>query len=158
MSEGKKDCFWLPLNKHAMNEYLYLNINKCKLAYYTQSAPKLENRENISMFSTCSELTPRAPIPDGRMAQFMQPCLSMWAIWGSQQPFSCVFQVFTVDQIRPILQFFYFWSDMIFKLIDRWSEMILTTDVRPWPPRFTLISPNWLLICALTVFEIKIDF
>ena len=27
------------------------------------------------MFSTCSELTPRAPIPDGRMAQFMQPCL-----------------------------------------------------------------------------------
>ena len=26
------------------------------------------------MFSTCSELTPRAPIPDGRMAQFMQPC------------------------------------------------------------------------------------
>ena len=25
------------------------------------------------MFSTCSELTPRAPIPDGRMAQFMQP-------------------------------------------------------------------------------------
>ena len=110
------------------------------------------------MFSTCSELTPRAPIPDGRMAQFMQPCLSMWAIWGSQQPFSYVFQVFTVDQIRPILQFFYFWSDMIFKLIDRWSEMILTTDVRPWPPRFTLISPNWLLICALTVFEIKIDF
>ena len=117
-----------------------------------QSAPKLENRKT----SPCS---PRAhPIPDGRMAQFMQPCLSMWAIWGSQQPFSCVFQVFTVDQIRPILQFFYFWSDMIFKLIDRWSEMILTTDVRPWPPRFTLISPNWLLICALTVFEIKIDF
>ena len=27
------------------------------------------------MFSTCSKLTPRAPIPDGRMAQFMQPCL-----------------------------------------------------------------------------------
>ena len=25
------------------------------------------------MFSMCSELTPRAPIPDGRMAQFMQP-------------------------------------------------------------------------------------
>ena len=25
------------------------------------------------MFSTCSELTRRAPIPDGRMAQFMQP-------------------------------------------------------------------------------------
>ena len=72
--------------------------------------------------------------------------------------FPVYLQVFTVNQIRPILQFFYFWSDMIFKLIDRWSEMILTTDVRPWLPRFTLISPNWLLICALTVFEIKIDF
>ena len=57
-----------------MNEYLYLNINKCKLAYYTQSAPKLENRENISMLSSCSEVTPRAPIPDGRMERIMQPC------------------------------------------------------------------------------------
>ena len=27
------------------------------------------------MFSTCSELTPRAPILDGRMEQTMQPCL-----------------------------------------------------------------------------------
>ena len=27
------------------------------------------------MFSMCSELTPRAPIPDSRIAQFMQPCL-----------------------------------------------------------------------------------
>ena len=25
------------------------------------------------MFSTCSELTPRAPIPDGRMERFMHP-------------------------------------------------------------------------------------
>ena len=28
-------------------------------------------QENISMFSTCSELTPRAPIPDGRMERIM---------------------------------------------------------------------------------------
>ena len=28
------------------------------------------------MFSMCSELTPRAPIPDSRIAQFMQPCLT----------------------------------------------------------------------------------
>ena len=28
------------------------------------------------MLSTCSELTPRAPIPDGRMAQIMQPWLN----------------------------------------------------------------------------------
>ena len=29
------------------------------------------------MFSTCSELTPRAPIPDGGMEQIMQP----WTTW-----------------------------------------------------------------------------
>ena len=29
------------------------------------------------MFSTCSELTPRAPIPDGRMEPIMQPCLAL---------------------------------------------------------------------------------
>ena len=46
------------------------------------SAPKLENRENISMFSTCSELTPRAPIPDGRMEQIMQP-------WMGSYPLDC---------------------------------------------------------------------
>ena len=28
------------------------------------------------MFSTCSELIPRAPIPDGRMERIMQPCYS----------------------------------------------------------------------------------
>ena len=27
------------------------------------------------MFSMCSELTPHAPIPDSRIAQFMQPCV-----------------------------------------------------------------------------------
>ena len=35
-------------------------------------------QENISMFSMCSELTPRAPIPDSRIAQFMQPCLYIY--------------------------------------------------------------------------------
>ena len=34
----------------------------------------LGEQKNISMFYTCSELTPRAPIPDGRMTQIMQPC------------------------------------------------------------------------------------
>ena len=32
------------------------------------------NIEYLIKFSTCSEPTPRAPILDGRMAQFMQPC------------------------------------------------------------------------------------
>ena len=32
------------------------------------------------MFSTCSELTPRAPIPDGRMEPKMQPCVTYMSI------------------------------------------------------------------------------
>ena len=32
------------------------------------------------MFSTCSELTQRAPIPDGRMEQIMQPCSIYYSI------------------------------------------------------------------------------
>ena len=30
------------------------------------------------MFSMCSELTPRARIPDSRIPQFMQPCLGAY--------------------------------------------------------------------------------
>ena len=41
--------------------------NKCKHTLVGE-------QENISMFSTCSELTPRALIPDGRMERIMQPC------------------------------------------------------------------------------------
>ena len=39
------------------------------------------------MFSMCSELTPRAPIPDSRIAQFMQPCVQpyMYFIKSSRQ-------------------------------------------------------------------------
>ena len=36
--------------------------------------------ENISMFSTCSELTPLAPIPDGRMERIMHPCQIIYLI------------------------------------------------------------------------------
>ena len=32
------------------------------------------------MFSMCSELTPRAPIPDRRIAQFMQPWWDYWDV------------------------------------------------------------------------------
>ena len=34
---------------------------------------KVGEQENISMVSACSELTRRAPIPDGRMERIMQP-------------------------------------------------------------------------------------
>ena len=40
------------------------------------------------MFSTCSELTPPAPIPDGRMAQIMQPCLLLCSPFCYFLPFS----------------------------------------------------------------------
>ena len=37
-----------------------------------------------SMFSTCSELTPRAPSPAGRLERFMHPCIqiSSWSASG----------------------------------------------------------------------------
>ena len=34
----------------------------------------------LRTYSTCSELTPRAPIPDGRMERFMHPCFALWHI------------------------------------------------------------------------------
>ena len=40
--------------------------------------------ENISMFSTCSKLTPRAPIPDGRMERFIH-CI-LYSRWGQLHP------------------------------------------------------------------------
>ena len=51
------------INVYKCNEYLIK-------FFENQSAPKLEN-----MFSMCSELTPRARIPDTRIPQLMQPCL-----------------------------------------------------------------------------------
>ena len=32
------------------------------------------------MFSMCSELTPRAPVPDNRIPQLMQPCLEQFVL------------------------------------------------------------------------------
>ena len=59
----KKDFSWLPLNKHAMNIWLSSLGIRAHL--------KLKNRKT----SSCAPNSPpRAPIPDGRMAQFMQPC------------------------------------------------------------------------------------
>ena len=63
---GTQEKTFLTSLKQTCNEYLYLNINKCKLAF-------LGEQENIPMLSTCSELTPRAPIPDGRMERLLDP-------------------------------------------------------------------------------------
>ena len=36
------------------------------------------------MFSMCSELTPRAPVPDNRIPQLMQPCVLLgWWVGGA---------------------------------------------------------------------------
>ena len=37
------------------------------------------------MFSTCSELIPRAPIPDGRMERFMHPCRTVQKIAATRE-------------------------------------------------------------------------
>ena len=52
------------------------------------------------MFSMCSELTPRAPIPDTRIPQLMQPCTVLCSnqpirntsedtIWADRKAFAC---------------------------------------------------------------------
>ena len=61
----KKDCFWLPLNKHAMNIWLSSLKIRAHLSWRTGK---------LSMFSMCSELTPRAHVRDNRIPQLMQPC------------------------------------------------------------------------------------
>ena len=58
------------------------------------------------MFSTCSDLTPRATIPDGRMAQFMQPWIE--EIYNTR--YLLVFALFVhykelaIDYITCVLQ------------------------------------------------------
>ena len=57
------------------------------------SRPPRDPQENISMFSRCSELTPRAPIPDGRMAQIMQPSESRLSIGQYKSTFWLIHHV-----------------------------------------------------------------
>ena len=61
----KKDCSWLPLNKHA------IIISKNRRSAVLWESERTQEQEK--RFPTCSELTPHAPIPDGRMEQIMQP-------------------------------------------------------------------------------------
>jgi len=42
------------------------------LVFWESERTYVGKQENISMFSMCSEVTPRAPIPDGRVEQIMQ--------------------------------------------------------------------------------------
>ena len=56
------------------------------------------------MFPTCSELTPRAPIPDGRMAQFMQPCNLSDFVHG-RLLVKCLWQEFSMFIFSFLLNF-----------------------------------------------------
>ena len=52
----KKDCFWLPLNKHTMNIFIQISNSPRTRARFSenQSAPRLENRKT----SPCSPCAP----------------------------------------------------------------------------------------------------
>ena len=52
----KKDCFWLPLNKHTMNIFIQISNSPRTRARFSenQSAPRLENRKT----SPCSPCSP----------------------------------------------------------------------------------------------------
>ena len=84
----KKYCSWVPLNKHAMNIFIQ-SKNRSTVLWESERTKVGEHVLHVpcSMFSTCSELTPRAPIPDGRMERIMQPC----RIWGRGGSISKVF-------------------------------------------------------------------
>ena len=60
----KKDRSWLPLNKHAMHIWLSSLRIIAHLSWRTE-----KHLHVLHML----RITPRAPIPNGRMAQFMQP-------------------------------------------------------------------------------------
>ena len=52
----KKDCFWLPLNKHTMNIFIQISNSPRTRARFSenQSAPRLENKKT----SPCSPCAP----------------------------------------------------------------------------------------------------
>ena len=60
----KKDCFWHPLNKHAMNIWLSSLRIRAHLNWRTG--------KHLHVLHV-SELIPRARIPDTRILQLMQP-------------------------------------------------------------------------------------
>ena len=88
VSGGKR--LFLASLQQTCNEYLYLNINKSKLAFLLQKSSgdfwviwlMFSIFSIFSMFSMLpmfSKLTPCSPIRDCRMEQFLQP-LSVWCL------------------------------------------------------------------------------
>ena len=83
MSGGKR--LFLASLQPTCNEYLYLNINKSKLAFLLQKSSGdfwviwlmfsiFSMFSMYSMLPMFSKLTPCSPIRDGRMEQLVEPC------------------------------------------------------------------------------------
>ena len=69
------------------------------------------------MFSTCSELTPRAPTPNGRMARIMQPCLrAILLLSGSDRRYSAI--------LEPISQNDYGTDTVIIDFYDNMTLLV----------------------------------
>ena len=82
--------------------------------------------QNISMFSMCSELTPRAPIPDSRIAQFMQPRLPKVSLEFVTVYFtSCLNIVFLQRVASEYCKFFVVFNCGCYLFTMRWWPGIL---------------------------------
>ena len=87
----KKDCSWLPLNKHAMNIFIQTSTNvslSTVLKEPEHSSLRIRARlswrtgKHLHVLHVLA-LTPRARIPDTRIPQLMQPCLGPLKIYIS---------------------------------------------------------------------------
>ena len=131
----KKDCSWLPLNKHAMNIWLSSLRIRAHLSWRTG---------NISMFSMCSELTPRARIPDTMIPQFMQP----WC-WYFTFLYMMMMMMTMMTNIIPYWRtkthiwdfvFMGFWASAVWKA---WNKK-RTNDEDSWWLYWWIWNGRWL--------------
>ena len=110
VSGGKR--LFLASLQQTCNEYLYLNINKSKLAFLLQKSSGdfwviwlmfsiFSIFSLFSMLPMFSKLTPCSPIRDGRMERVLQPChhsfsgvswlyleqllFLLWTVWSSTE-------------------------------------------------------------------------
>ena len=68
------------------------------------------------MFSTCSELTPRAPSPAGRLERFMHP--HNW----------CILETWILVHYSPEFWYILFWL----KIFERWQKMQFCLPLYRW--------------------------
>ena len=106
------------------------------------------------MFSMCSELTPRAPIPDTRIPQLMQPCsltpvVETWLMWlwlmRMATHYSVVFSILArhVCELQrfeaEVYSTFASWI-LVKNQLLRWKHSTLRSVV----PLFMFVCSTWL--------------